>query len=147
MHPNLSGPSLILRLYHWWSMGWTPTTCRLWNWSYALKASSPGDLTNPEIKPRSPTLQADSLPADPPGKPKNTGVGCLFLLQQIHLGSPALRGGFFTNWALRDPFLKKMSKNILRTGGLSEVSPWPTKVAYSEGGSNTSSTQMPWCVK
>ena len=24
----------------------------------------------------SPTLQADSLPAEPQGKPKNTGVGC-----------------------------------------------------------------------
>ena len=29
----------------------------------------PGDLLNPGIKPRSPTLQADSLPAEPPGKP------------------------------------------------------------------------------
>ena len=30
---------------------------------------SPGDLPNPGIKPRSPTLQADSLLTDPPGKP------------------------------------------------------------------------------
>ena len=29
----------------------------------------PGDLPSPEIKPRSPALQADSLPAGPPGKP------------------------------------------------------------------------------
>ena len=29
------------------------------------------------------TLQEDSLPAEPPGKPKNTGVGSLSLLQQI----------------------------------------------------------------
>ena len=29
---------------------------------------SPGDLPNPGIKPRSPTLQADSLPAEPQGK-------------------------------------------------------------------------------
>ena len=36
---------------------------------------SPWDLPNPGIKPRSPTLQADSLPAEPQGKPKNTGVG------------------------------------------------------------------------
>ena len=36
---------------------------------------SPGDLPNPGIKPRSPTMQADSLPAEPPGKPKNSGVG------------------------------------------------------------------------
>ena len=30
---------------------------------------SPGDLPNPGIEPRSPTLQADSLPAEPQGKP------------------------------------------------------------------------------
>ena len=44
---------------------------------------SPGDLPNPGIEPRSPKLQADSLPAEPPGKPKDTGVGSLSLLQQI----------------------------------------------------------------
>ena len=27
------------------------------------------------MEPRSPTLQADPLPAEPQGKPKNTGVG------------------------------------------------------------------------
>ena len=31
----------------------------------------------------SPTLQVDSLPAEPQGKPKNTGVSSLALLQQI----------------------------------------------------------------
>ena len=46
---------------------------------------SPGDLPNPGIKPRSPSLQADSLPAEPQGKPKNTGVGSLSLLQWIFL--------------------------------------------------------------
>ena len=44
---------------------------------------SPGDLPNPRIKPRSPALQADSLPAEPQGKPKNTGVGSLPILQGI----------------------------------------------------------------
>ena len=44
---------------------------------------SPGDLLNPEIESRSPALQADSLPAEPQGKPKNIGVGSLSLLQQI----------------------------------------------------------------
>ena len=48
-----------------------------------LPFPSPGDLPDLGIKPRSPTLQADSLPAEPPGKPKNTGVGSLSLLQQI----------------------------------------------------------------
>ena len=28
-----------------------------------------GDLPNPGIEPKSPTLQADSLPAEPQGKP------------------------------------------------------------------------------
>ena len=31
--------------------------------------SSPGDLPDPGIKPRSPALQADALPSEPPGKP------------------------------------------------------------------------------
>ena len=30
---------------------------------------SPGDLPNPGVEPRSPALQADSLPAEPRGKP------------------------------------------------------------------------------
>ena len=40
-------------------------------------------IWNPGIKPRSPTLQMNSLPAEPQGKPKNTGVGGLSLLQRI----------------------------------------------------------------
>ena len=31
---------------------------------------SPGDLPDPGIEPRSPALQADALPSEPPGKPK-----------------------------------------------------------------------------
>ena len=41
------------------------------------------DLPNLGIESRSPTLQADSFPCEPPGKPKNTGVGSLSLLQGI----------------------------------------------------------------
>ena len=37
-----------------------------WN---ELTVLSPGDLRDPRIKPKSPTLQADSLPCEPPGKP------------------------------------------------------------------------------
>ena len=36
-----------------------------------LPFPSPGDLPNPGIEPRSPALQADSLPTEPPGKPSN----------------------------------------------------------------------------
>ena len=51
-------------------------------WS-GLPCPPPGDLPDPGIKSRSPALQADSLPAEPQGKPKNTGVGSLSLLQRI----------------------------------------------------------------
>ena len=37
-------------------------------WS-GLPFPSPGDLRDPGIKPRSPTLQADTLTSAPPGKP------------------------------------------------------------------------------
>ena len=41
---------------------------------------SRGNLPNPGVESRCPTLKADSLPAEPQGKPKNTGVGSLSLL-------------------------------------------------------------------
>ena len=37
------------------------------NWN-GLPFASPGDLPSPGIEPVSPTLQADSLPAEPQGK-------------------------------------------------------------------------------
>ena len=53
---------------------------------------SPEDLLNTRIEPRSPALQADSLPGEPPGKPKNTGVGSLSLLQQLFLTQESNQG-------------------------------------------------------
>ena len=38
-------------------------------WS-GLPFPSPGDLPDPGIEPRSPTLEADALTSEPPGKPK-----------------------------------------------------------------------------
>ena len=38
-------------------------------WS-GLPFPSPGDLPDPGIKPRSPTLEADTLTSEPPGKPQ-----------------------------------------------------------------------------
>ena len=66
----------------------------------------PFSLPKPGIKPRSPALQADSLPVASPGKPKNTGVNTLSLLQRIfptqesNAGVSCIAGGFFTNWAI-----------------------------------------------
>ena len=58
-----------------------------------LLLHSPGDLPNPGAEPRSPTLQANSLPSEPPGKSKNTEVGRLSLLQ----------GNFLTHGMLQMP--------------------------------------------
>ena len=43
------------------------------------------NLNNLGIEPRPPALQADSLPSEPPGKPKNTGMHSLPLLQRIFI--------------------------------------------------------------
>jgi len=42
-----------------------------------------GNLPNTGIEPRSPILQTDSSPAEPPRRPKNTGIGSLSPLQHI----------------------------------------------------------------
>ena len=44
---------------------------------------SPEGLPNPGMEPSSPALQEDSLPAEPQGKSRNTGVGSLSLLQGL----------------------------------------------------------------
>ena len=46
---------------------------------FSRGSSQPKDCTQVS------TLWADSLPSEPPGKPKNTGVGSLSLLQWIFL--------------------------------------------------------------
>ena len=63
---------------------WAPLSMELEYWS-GLPCPPPGDLPNPGIEPRSPALQVDSLPSEPPGKPMNTGVGSPSLLQGIFL--------------------------------------------------------------
>ena len=59
--------------------------------------------SQPRMEPRSPALQVDSLPAEPQGKPKNTGESSLSLLQGIFptqesTGVPCIAGRFFTNF-------------------------------------------------
>ena len=61
---------------------------------------SPGDLPNSGIKARSPTLQANSLPAKLQEKPKNTGVGSLSLLQQIFPTQELNWGVLHCRWIL-----------------------------------------------
>ena len=63
----------------------------------SLSCPPPGDLPNPGIEPMSPALQADSLPSEPPGKPKNTGYP---IPSPGDLPNPevsCIAGGFFTS--------------------------------------------------
>ena len=67
-------------------------------WSFSTRhVRSQHPLPRPGIEARSPSLWADSLPADLQGKSKNTGVGSLSLTPVdlpdpgIQLGSPALQ--------------------------------------------------------
>ena len=60
------------------------------------RSSQPRDQT------QVPTLQVDSLPSEPPGKPKNTGVGSLSLLQGIFPTQESNRGLLHCRWILCD---------------------------------------------
>ena len=53
---------------------------------------------NPGIKPWTPALQADSLSAEPQGKPKNTGLGSHSLLQYSCLENPMDRGAWWATF-------------------------------------------------
>ena len=56
------------------------------------------DLPNPGIESRSPSLQLDSLPAEPLGKLKNTGMDSLSLLQRIFLTQELNWGLLHCRW-------------------------------------------------
>ena len=68
-------------------------------WS-GLPCPLPGDLSIPGIKPRSPALQADSLPSEPPGKPRNIRMGSLSILQWIFLTQESIHGLLHCRWIL-----------------------------------------------
>ena len=58
------------------------------------------DLPNPGIKHRSPTQQVDSLPAEPQGQPKHTGVSSLSLVQWIFLTQESNSSLLHCRWIL-----------------------------------------------
>ena len=81
--------------------------------------------SQPRDQTQSPALQVDSLPAEPQGKPKNTGVGSLSLLQRIFLTQES-------NWA----FLHCTAGGCLPTSqsyGFSSSHLWMWELDYKEG--------------
>ena len=72
-----------------------------------LPCPPPGDLPNPGIEPRSPTLKGDSLPSEPPGYPKNAGVVAYPYSRGTSQPRNLTRvsyiaGRFFTSWTRED---------------------------------------------
>ena len=57
-----------------------------------LQGIFPTQGSNPGIQFRYLALQADSSPAEPQGKPKNTGVGSQSILQQIFPTQELIQG-------------------------------------------------------
>ena len=58
------------------------------------------DLPNPGIESKSPASRADSLPPEPSGKPKNTGMSGLSLLQGNFPTQEWNRGLLYCRWIL-----------------------------------------------
>ena len=90
-------------------------------WS-GLPFPSPGDLPSPRTEPRSPALQADPLPSQPPGKPKNTGrVAYPFSSRYSWFRNwtsvSCIAGRFFTSWAARKaPNIQMKQKVVCQSG-------------------------------
>ena len=60
-------------------------------WS-GLPSPFPEDLPDPGVEPRSPTLQADALPPEPPGKPQTRDQTCV----------PCIAGQILNHWTTRE---------------------------------------------
>ena len=75
--------------------------------SSQTQVSFPGDLLNPGIEPRSPSLQADYLPAEPQGSPRILEwVAYPFSSRSSQprnlTGVSCIAGRFFTSWTTRE---------------------------------------------
>ena len=70
-----------------------------------LPFPSPGDLPNPGIKPRSPALQADSLPAELPEKPCISHRCCLPHMCACQV--PSVRSDSVTLWTVAHTMVQK----------------------------------------
>ena len=69
-------------------------------WS-GLPCPPPGDLLSPGIKPRSPTLQAVSLPSEPPGKAQETAILFSVLAAPIYIPHQKCRRVPFSQHSLQ----------------------------------------------
>ena len=100
-----------------WSHGLKPTRLLcLWEiskqeyWS-VLPCPPPWDFPNPGIKPRSPTLQADSLLSEPPGRPlQSTNIKYYYCVPKTVLGIRDVK------WIQHGPSFRKIHRITRREG-------------------------------
>ena len=83
------------------SMGFSRQEC----WS-GLPFPFPGDLPDPRIKPRAPTLQADSLLSEPPGKPH------MFYSIQLYNYTPPTYKNRMMQWKEHEQHQTKLDLNL-----------------------------------
>ena len=129
------------------SMEWLPIP-------FSRVSSQPRDWTQISL-----TLQADSLPAGPPGKPNNTGMGSLSLLQGlpdpgIEPGSPSLQEDSLPAELPRKPRDRERERDLLFTTGLlNGLNQWgthrkwldlPPTLGFFQMNSFPSSFSAPW---
>ena len=86
-------------------------------WS-GLSFPSPGDLPNPGTEPWSPTLQADSLPSESPGKPiyvvANCKISFFFMSEKVGLKlniqkMKIMASGPITSWEIDGEIVETVS--------------------------------------
>ena len=101
---------------------WTVATRLLCPWGFSRQEDCSGlpcpprwDLPNSGIESRSLTLQADPLLCEPPGKPRNTGVGSLFPSPR-DLSNPGIEPG--------SPVTRKAGRRRSREKQLSREKQW-----------------------
>ena len=69
---------------------------------------SPGDLPYPGIEPKSPALQADSLPSEPPGKSISIYTIYLWVYELIYHEGFGQEGRWCLNWTSNAPSAKEL---------------------------------------
>ena len=89
-------------------------------WS-GLSCPSPGHLCNPGIEPRSPALQADSLPAEPQGKPYMSWGGGRVGRRGTQVNPKQEGWKFCSNLNVNAPFVNFTRKKRLCSGSLGKL--------------------------
>ena len=135
-----------------WPYGLQPTRL-LCPWGFSrqeywsgLPCPPPGDLPNPGIKPRSPALQADSLPTEPPGKPCPLGLRRIDLEQiKICLNLKQIDLVLHSHSIVTDLEFWQRYMSIHKLVCMHSVPPAPLCASPALRRGSEQSISVPWC--